>query len=158
LTTLLLTQHHYPRRRGRGPPNKYPPTMETTLLLMCHLHMRRPPRHPLEAQGQQEAISDNPSHHDQAPLPIEEAALVGSAPTDNDNTSHPPAAGSDDYKQRAVQLLDGIRERFEGWRKLDRGVPPVFQPVGNLGLGGRGSPSSSSSPLPLPPPSSSKFL
>jgi hypothetical protein len=24
-------------------------------------------------------------------------------------------------------LSDGIRERFEGWRKLDRAVPPVFQ-------------------------------
>jgi hypothetical protein len=60
-------------------------------------------------------------------LPLEELALVSSTPTDNDNTSHPPATGSDDCKQRAIQLSDGIRERFEGWRKLDRAVPPVFQ-------------------------------
>jgi hypothetical protein len=47
-------------------------------------------------------------------LPLEELALVSSIPTDNENTSHPPATGSDDCKQRAIQLLDGIRERFEG--------------------------------------------
>jgi hypothetical protein len=47
-------------------------------------------------------------------LPLEELALVSSTPTDNDNTSHPPATGSDDCKQRAIQLLDGIGDDSRG--------------------------------------------
>ncbi|GJN28098.1 hypothetical protein PR202_gb16181 [Eleusine coracana subsp. coracana] len=34
--------------------------------------------------------------------------------------------------KQAIQLLDGIEERFEQWCKLDREVPPAFQPSSEL--------------------------